>query len=570
MGRLSAPLGRQFRYFTSGGARLDPRVMTDLEALGFTVVEGYGLSETSPIVSFNPLEKRKPGSVGTALPGAEIRILNPSETGEGEVAVQGPMVMKGYYRKPEETASVMEEGWFRTGDLGHLDEEGYLFITGRLKEVIVLSSGKNVYPEEVERHYLGSPLIGEICVLEEEGRLRAVVVPDMHYARERKMGNLSEAVKWEMNVLSQTLPPHMRVKGVSLRGEPLPRTPLGKLKRHLVATAGAEPPPREEGSELPDDEAGRAVRAALGALLPEGTPVRLEDNLELDLGVDSLRRLELAAGVERELGGELPEGLMADVHTVAELYEGAQGIRPRKGERIPEKDAGIEGVLARTPSEEEQLRAGLVRGRADWPFSVFFMGVVRAVMGLAWGLRARGLEYLPGKPCIIAANHTSYLDGFAVGSAVPLRVFRDLFFLGERKFFTGRLTALFARLAHVITIDQDERLDTALELSATSLRRGGSLVIFPEGGRSPDGRLMEFRPGIGILALTLNVPVVPALIAGTHAVLPRGAARPGRGTIEVRFGPPLFPNEFPHGDEGERYARFAREVRSRVERLSSP
>jgi long-chain acyl-CoA synthetase len=570
MGRLSAPLGRQFRYFTSGGARLDPRVMTDLEALGFTVVEGYGLSETSPIVSFNPLGKRKPGSVGPALPGAEIRILDPSGTGEGEVAVRGPMVMKGYYRKPEETASVLRDGWFRTGDLGRLDEDGYLFITGRLKEVIVLSSGKNVYPEEVERHYLGSSLIGEICVMEEQGKLKAVVVPDMHYAKEQKMGNLAEAVKWEMNVLSQTLPPHMRVTGVSVRGEPLPRTPLGKLKRYAVATAEAEPPPREEGRELPDDETGRAVRAALTSLLPEGTLVRREDNLELDLGIDSLRRLELAARVERELGGELPEGLMGDAHTVAELYEGARGISAGGGERVVAKDAGIEDVMARTPSEEEQLRAGLVRGRADWPFSVFFMGVVRVVMRLVWGLRARGLEHLPERPYIIAANHTSYLDGFAAGAAVPLGVFRNLYFVGERKFFTRRLTALFARLAHVITIDQDARLDTALELSATALRRGGSLVIFPEGGRSPDGKLMEFRPGIGILALTLGVPVVPAHIAGTHRVLPRGAARPGRGTIAVRFGAPLFPDEFRAGNGEERYARFAREVRARVERLSLP
>jgi long-chain acyl-CoA synthetase len=568
MGRLSAPLGRQFRYFTSGGARLDPLVMTDLEALGFTVVEGYGLSETSPIVSFNPIGKRKPGSVGRAVPGAEIRILNPSETGEGEVAVRGPMVMKGYYRKAEETASVLQDGWFRTGDLGYLDKEGYLFITGRLKEVIVLSSGKNIYPEEVERHYLAGPLVGEICVMEEAGKLKAVVVPDMHYAKEHRMGNLAEIVKWEMNVLSQTLPPHMRVKGVSLRGEPLPRTPLGKLKRYAVSSAETEPPPREEGRPLPGDETGRAVLAALKSLLPEGTLVRQEDNLELDLGVDSLRRVELAAKIEQELAVQLPEGFMADAHTVTELYEGTKGILDRGGEYVLTEAAGIEGVLTRTPSEEEQLRAGLVRGPSDWPFSVFFMGVVRSIMRLAWGLRGRGLEHLPERPYIIAANHTSYLDGFAVGAAVPLRVFKNLYFLGERKFFTGRLTALFARLAHVITIDQDTRLDTALELSATALRRHGSLVIFPEGGRSPDGKLMEFRPGIGILALNLGVPVVPAHIAGTHRVLPRGAGRPGLGTIEVTFGPPLSPDEFKPGGEGEKYVQFAREIRSRLERLS--
>jgi len=139
--------GDRFRFFASGGARLDPMVKDDLEELGFTVLEGYGLTETSPVVTFNPLKKRKSGSVGRPLPGAEIKIQNPSETGEGEIALKGPMVMKGYYKNPEATSQVIRDSWFLSGDLGYLDKEGYLFITGRVKEVIVLSSGKNIYPE---------------------------------------------------------------------------------------------------------------------------------------------------------------------------------------------------------------------------------------------------------------------------------------------------------------------------------------------------------------------------------------------------------------------------------------
>ena len=158
-------------FFASGGAKLDPEVMRGLEALGFTVLEGYGLTETSPVVTFNPMSKRKPGSAGKPLPSAEIKIISPSDgsvldTGEeGEIAIRGPMVMKGYYKNPSATEQALRDNYFFSGDLGYIDRDGYLFITGRLKEVIVLGSGKNIYPEEVEKEYSNIPLIKEICIL---------------------------------------------------------------------------------------------------------------------------------------------------------------------------------------------------------------------------------------------------------------------------------------------------------------------------------------------------------------------------------------------------------------------
>ena len=190
-------LGKQFRFSACGGAKLDPQVMKDLEALGLTILEGYGLTETSPVVTFNPIEKRKPGSVGSTLPSAEIKIIAPATNTElqvmqeGEIVIKGPMVMRGYYKNPEATSQVMHDGWFHSGDLGYIDHDGYLFITGRIKEVIVLSSGKNIYPDEVEKLYLKIPLIKEICVMgiEEKGiieSLQAVIVPDTEYARKLK------------------------------------------------------------------------------------------------------------------------------------------------------------------------------------------------------------------------------------------------------------------------------------------------------------------------------------------------------------------------------------------------
>ena len=238
-------IGKRFRFFTSGGAKLDPEVMKDLEAFGFTVLEGYGLTETSPVVTFNPVAKRKTGSAGKLLPSVKIKIIDTErheESGvmdEGEIAIKGPMLMKGYYKNPQATGQVIKKGWFFSGDLGYVDEDGYLFITGRLKEVIVLSSGKNVYPEDVEKQYMKIPLIKEICVMgiEDKGiaeSLHAVIVPDFEYAKKAQFGNLHETLKWDINNISLHMPQYMRIKGYTIYSDPLPRTPLGKLRRFMI------------------------------------------------------------------------------------------------------------------------------------------------------------------------------------------------------------------------------------------------------------------------------------------------------------------------------------------------
>lgn len=555
MGRVFRPFGRQFRFFASGGARLDPEVMKGLEALGFTVLEGYGLTETSPVVAFNPLGRRKPGSAGLALPSAEIRILPSQEglPGEGEISIRGPMVMKGYYRNPGLTASAIKDGWLMSGDLGYIDEEGYLFITGRLKELIVLSSGKNVYPEEVESHYLGSPLIKEICVMEQDGRLQAVVVPDTDYARAEKIGNINEALRWEVESLSRSLPPHMRIKGYALRQEPLPRTPLGKLRRFMIK--GGERAPRGEDSALMAEEAGRTVAECLSHFYHQ--KVRSSDSLELDLGLDSLKRLELSASLEKALGVSLPEGLVFEAQTVRDLVEGIRSL-----------EAGVSGEgPPGEPSDEEKRRVGLERGGLEWLASVSLRSAIGLALRVFFRLRVRGLENLPPPPFIIAANHTSYLDGFSIGAGVPLGVFRRVYFQGLKRYFSGRLTGLFARLAHVIPIDPYADFGKALRLSSHVLRSGNSLCIFPEGGRSFDGNLMEFKKGIGILALEADVPVVPARIEGTFGILPRGAWRPRPGRILLTFGSPVLPSSLdyslrPEGVDEPQY--LADELRRRV------
>jgi long-chain acyl-CoA synthetase len=563
------PFGSQFRFFTSGGAKLDPEVMKDLEAIGFTVLEGYGLTETSPVVTFNPIEKRKPGSVGKPLPNVEIKIISPSSTGEGEIAIKGPMVMKGYYKNPEATASAIKDGWLLTGDLGYIDKEGYLFITGRLKELIVLSSGKNIYPEEVENNYLKAPLVREVCVIEQDGRLQAVIVPDTEYARKHKIGNISEALRWQIESISNNLPPHMRIKGYTLSPDPLPKTPLGKLRRFMIK-GGIRKAPKEPDKTLLADETGRRVVECLTPLLTDKVPVQSSDSLDLDLGLDSLKRIELVVSLEKAFSIKLPEGFIAEVQTVKDLVEGIKRIRAAGYAAKAEDVEGIHAVLEKEPSDEDKKLIGLTRNVFEEFTALFLRGIVKLVLKLFFRLEVRGVENIPLPPFIVASNHASYFDGFVIGAGVPQKVFRSLYFQGYKRYFIGRLSSLFARLAHVIVIDPDVYLDRALQLSSYVMRQGGVLCIFPEGGRSFDGSIMPFKKGIGMLALGLNVPVVPARIKGTFEILPRGARFPKAGKITLTFGKPLLPSEMDLSKKAggiDEYQLFADELRERIIKL---
>ncbi len=222
-------IGKYLRFMISGGAKLSEEVWRDFEALGFNILEGYGLTETSPLISVNRPDRKKIGSAGIPVDEVEVRV-----TENGEIVVRGPNVMKGYYNKPEETAKVIKEGWFYTGDLGYIDEDGFIHITGRAKEVIVLDNGKNVYPEDVEIEILKSPYILEAGVFYKDGGLKAVVRPDFELLIEEGVEDIKEFIKEEVHRRIKHLQPYKRVKEVKITDRELPRTRIGKLRRFLL------------------------------------------------------------------------------------------------------------------------------------------------------------------------------------------------------------------------------------------------------------------------------------------------------------------------------------------------
>ncbi|MBI5639621.1 MAG: AMP-binding protein [Nitrospirae bacterium] len=575
-----AAFGGRFRFLASGGARLDPEIMKDLEALGFTVLEGYGLTETSPVLTFNPFSKRKPGSAGKPLPSVEIRIDDPAGAGEGEILARGPMVMKGYYRNPSATADAIQEGWFRTGDIGRVDRDGYLFITGRSKEVIVLSSGKNIYPEDVEKLYRELPLIKEICVigLEEGGiteGLHAVIVPDLEYAKKARITNIQESLKWELNRISGSIPSYMRLNGFSLYADPLPRTPLGKLRRFMIKDLIRTP---EKAAEKPSgkeaafsDETVQQVVLILGQFIKVGQRVLPGDNLELDIGLDSLSKIELLVALEKAFSVQLPEDFIADVHTVGELAEKVKALAVTGYQAaVPEK-AGWRELLLKSPSEKDlgMVSLGEEEGRTGAAHALYIM--LRLFFRLFFRLEAKGAENIPsGRNFILTPNHTSYLDGFAVILSLPFSFFRQIYSLGLSEYFTGFLKGRLAKTAHVIPIDAASYLNKALQMSAYVLRNGRSLSVFPEGGRSFDGILMEFKKGVGILAVEMGVSVVPVYIHGAFEAMRRDSKLPRPGRIRVVFGRPLHASDvdFTKKPAGvDDYQHFANLLRERVKEL---
>jgi long-chain acyl-CoA synthetase len=554
------------RFFASGGARLDPSVMNDLESLGFTVLEGYGLTETSPVITFNPVKKRKPASTGKPLPGVEIKINS-----SGEIMVKGAMVMKGYYKDPSATADAIKDGWLLTGDTGHMDNEGYLFITGRKKEVIVLGSGKNVYPEDVEKFFAPVPLIKEICITEKEGLLHAVIVPDLQYAKASQAGNISETLRWKINEISSKLPEYMRVRGFTLYPEPLPRTPLGKLRRFMVreiaGRAAGDARIVKEDDLLTKDHVGKKVAERIRSLMKDRMPIRSTDNIELDLGFDSLKRIEFISVLESDFSLSLPDTFITEIQTVGDVVARLKEYL-KEGGLKEEKTALWKDFLGKPPASEDLKRIGFSFSKIELSVIHVLWLIHKAVFKVLFRLEVKGRENIPAKgPYIIAPNHVSFLDGFVIASSVSFEVFKDLYFLGFQRYFTGAVLQWFGRASHVIPIDPGKYLSKAMQVSAYVLRNKKSLCIFPEGGRSFDGEVMFFKKGIGVLAAELNITVIPAFIKGSFKALPRGSMFTKPAKIEVIFGSPVAMSDLTLEQKPadiDEYQFFADELRNRV------
>ena len=578
-------LGESLRLLFSGGARLSPQVARSLWGMGFKIIEGYGLTETSPVVSFNPPARVKFGSVGKSLPGVEVKILNPDKSGAGEVLIKGANVMQGYFKQPDLTSQVIADGWFHSGDLGYLDGEGYLFLTGRAKDVIVLSSGKNIYPEELEEFFLSqSPYIKEICILgvvdskfgKEGEALYAVIVPHLEYFRKNNEININEKIHWEIDNISRGMPSYQHIMGFFIAKEELPRTQLKKIKRYEVKqrylkekTVSA----RQQDAVLSEEDT-RIMRAGLAGKVIDylskelKKEVGLNSHLEIDLGIDSLSRVELGLGLEALLARKMPAGFIDRVYTVRELITGLEQAAGETGPQQPglgqEKISWAE-IIRKDPAQDIMAKIKLSETFLDKLITFIFKCALGFIFRVFWLLKVEGRGHIPkAGPYILCANHASYLDGFFIFSSNPFYGAVDLFFLGQAAIFKHPSIAWAAKIARLISIDPATHLTQAMQASAFVLRHKKRICIFPEGSRSISEQVGDFKKGVGILAKELDVAIVPVYIRGSHFSWPRTARFPRPYPVKVIFGKPLSWREL-----GDDYETITRNLREEVLKLST-
>jgi long-chain acyl-CoA synthetase len=575
-------LGANMRFLITGGSRFDPAIGRDLQALGFDILQAYGLTETSGGATVTRPEDNVIGSVGRPLHGVEIKISGPEPREEGppagEIAIRGRIVMKGYWNRPDATAEAIRDGWLHTGDIGHLDHRGNLFITGRRKEIIVLSSGKNVYPEEIEAHYHSSSFVKEICVMglqarnggPQAERLHAVIVPDYEVLRERKIVNITDVVRFDIDELSAQLPSTKRILSYEIWEEELPKTTTRKLKRYEIQqrvgqSSSAEA--RDSRRKFTNDDIAWAERpdvaralAAVASHCRNSREIHPNDSLELDLGFDSMERIELLVAVEQALNAHVDESVASQVYTVRDLVEAVYAGTSTPAHR--DESAGWETVLSAEPDPEVlnlARPAGIVSALWYLAFRLLYLFCRDTCR-----LEVIGLEKLPEHgPYLICPNHQSFLDAPVVLSLLPWKIYSQVFALGTSEIWGWGWRRKVARTLRLVPVDPDSNLVTGMRAAAYGLRRGKVLMLYPEGERSIDGAPKTFKKGAAILSVHLRVPIYPVAIDGFHEAWPRGKPPQRFSKLAVRIGDPIMAP--PMGESLETaYAQLTAELRRSV------
>ncbi len=574
--KARAVMGGEIRVLVSGGAPLSDVIYEGFQKFGMTLYQGYGMTETAPVLSVNPYQKSRQGSVGPAVEGVELQIENPDSNGIGEIIAKGPSTMKGYYRNVDATEKAIRNGWLYTGDLGYMDAEGYLYLTGHCKDIIVPASGKNVYPVELESLYRDNAAISEMCVLGipyEDGSdtaIHAVIVPT----------SPDESTKTEiqhhLQARAKELPSYQQFHKTHFWDDPLPKAADGNVDRQRLSRSLEAH--IKNMTDLQEDSTADVESAPLRTDIPEeilSTFARLarmpthqihrKSRLDSDLGLDSLTRLDLLLVLESRLGGTIPDALLANLETVGDVV---RLIETFPTDITKEKDS----------SEENR---NLEYGQMPRWYARAFRTVITGIYRNYFSLKCYGLEHIPqGKPYIIMPNHTSHLDTLTVITALGTQAYH-LWVLAARDYwFATRLQGWFARTClNALPIEREGNFTEFLQdLRAANevMAQHKGLLIFSEGTRSLNGELQPFKPGVlSLLIYGPNVPVIPAYIEGTYHALPKGRNFPKKHPVRIIFGEPLtFPPESwaEHGRtsiDPDRYQEFLELAQNRVAELGA-
>lgn len=600
-GPIRSRFGPNLRLLTSGGSALAPDLAWKLEGLGWNVAIGYGLTETSPMLTMNLPGVGAPrlDSVGPPLPGVDIRIepvdrggesAGPDGAGpnEGEILARGPSVFGGYRNLPDQTAEAFtKDGWFRTGDLGYLDEAGHVHISGRASTLIVTEGGKNIQPEPVEEIYQDNMFIREIGILQDGNQLAALIVPEIDEINWHRNGDVERAIREAVSERVQAVPSYQRLNSYAITDIPLPRTNLGKIQRHRLekyyhqAKAGAV----QTGPELSGPIAIEDLSEADQALLAEPVVRQTWDWLaeryadrrltpdtspQLDLGIDSMEWLTLTLELSERTGVELSDAAIGRVSTVRDLLKEVE-LAAQAGPVAPA------GSLE-NPDElltEEQKKWLAPRWILFEVIGAFIFFPLRLVARIYFRLTVHGLENLPRQGnYILTPNHVSFLDAPLVASVLPYGLTREFYWAASTgTSFNNPVTRSISWIFQAVPIEH-QRAGAGIKSLAVAtavLKRGKNLVWFPEGNITRTEGMLPFQEGIGLILQAVPTPVVPVYIEGAREALPRGDWLPKSRPITLTFGRPCDPQELAEEGEGDNVPiRIAQALQQRVAALGEP
>lgn len=507
--------GKNFRFFVSGGAALDEDTENFWNLLGFKVIQGYGLTECSPILTANKEKRIRKQSVGIPVKGVKIKLLD-----DNEVIAKGPNIFSGYYHDKQKTKEAFRDKWFLTGDIGMI-EDGFLFIKGRKKDVIITSAGKNVYPDDIEQVLNEIKGVKESCVIgisKEKGEeVHAVLLTEGRVDIKNIIEKANAKLDLNQRIMSYTL----------WHETEFPKTSTLKIKKNIVRE-------RIKHHKIKTQKRGYSKIASILAEV-SSTPINeIHSSMKLysDLKIDSIGKVELVSIIEKGYNFDFDEELIDEKTRVRDLE---QLIEQRKT------------VKSKVKYPEWPYSKPIRNFRAFWLQTINF-----PLLKIFCKIKAEGVKNLKRGPLIFVSNHISYSDHPCILASLPKRLRYNTSAPAVGEFFTpskkNLLLWLWKRFAYyyVITtlgafsMPQKHSHKKSFQYAGHLVDKGQSLIIFPEGERTRTKEMLPFKKGTAVLVQNLKIPVIPVGIRGIEKVFPRGAVMPKRGDVFIRFGNPIY------------------------------
>ena len=533
--KVHKQFGGHIRLMVSGGAKIDKNILEDFRTMGFCAIQGYGMTETAPIIAFNVPGRERSDSAGEVIPNVEVKIAD-----DGEILVKGKNVMKGYYNNEKATEEAFDkDGWFHTGDLGRMDGK-YLIIIGRKKEMIVLPNGKNIDPNDIENEIIkNTDLIKEIAITEYKEQLLAIIYPDFQQIEAKKIVNIKDAIKWEViDKYNVTAPNYKKIHDIKIVKKELPKTRIGKIRRFMLKDLIEDkddvieqkeekktivvPPEMKEKFDIINKYIDERYHKAID----------LDSHIELDLGFDSLDIVEFMNFLNETFGINLVEQDFVENKTISAIIK----LVNEKAGKFVEKIDKNENLKKIIESDSD------VKLPKDARYAKFLRVILGPFFRFYFKYKCIDKENIKDGAGIIVGNHQSYLDGFMVNNVFTTKEMNDNYYIATALHFKSKTMKYLANHGNIILVDANRNLKNTLQAAAKVLKNNKKLIIFPEGARTRDGQIHEFKKTFAILAKDLNVPIYPFVLKGAYEAFPYNKKFPKRNNVSVQFLERIEPN----------------------------